>query len=67
MHVIVAIVNDERRAAVLSDAPPNLLAQRETLAAADVSGSEGFESTQGVMWVTEVTKERYRVLVLLCA
>jgi hypothetical protein len=34
VHVIVAIVDDERRAAVLRDAPPNLLAERQTLAAA---------------------------------
>ena len=39
MHVIVAIVDDQRRAAVLGDAPPNLLAERQTLAAADDGGA----------------------------
>jgi hypothetical protein len=38
VHVIVAIVNDERRAAMLSDASPNLFAERETLAAAADDG-----------------------------
>ncbi len=50
VHVVVAIVNDERRAAVLSDAPPDLFAERETLAAADVGMGERCESTWGVIW-----------------